>query len=168
LTEAGYTAAKKHVGSDLPVRSHRQGNALHSKACRRMTCVLFLAVPMALITALMLAAIADLRVPQSDLRRRAEEKGLSLLRSRLTPEQDEQWSPDSEFEVVGCDTGARYRITNGTTMNVIELDQNGRSLKRWCFTPVVPIVQGDLLLAKIALETMENYARSLANSQRAA
>jgi hypothetical protein len=30
-------------------------------------------------------------------------------------------------------------------------------------------VQGDVLLAqKIALETMENYARSLANSQRAA
>jgi hypothetical protein len=72
-------------------------------------CVLFLAVPMALITALTLAAIADLRVPQSDLRRRAEAKGLSLLRSWLTPEQDEQWSRDSEFEVVGCDTGARYR-----------------------------------------------------------
>jgi hypothetical protein len=131
--------------------------------------VLFLAVPMALITALTLAAIADLRVPQSDLRRRAEAKGLSLLRSWLTPEQDEQWSRDSEFEVVGCDTGARYRITNGTTMNVIELDKNGRSVKRWCFTPVGPIVQGDVLLAqKIALETMENYARSLANSQQAA
>jgi hypothetical protein len=132
-----------------------------------MMCVLFLAVPMALITALTLAAIADLRVP--DLRRRAEAKGLSLLRSWLTPEQDERWSRDSEFEVVGCDTGARYRITNGTTMNVIELDKNGRSVKRWCFTPVGPIVQGDVLLAqKIALETMENYARSLANSQRAA
>jgi hypothetical protein len=131
-------------------------------------CVLFLAVPRALITALTLAAIAVLRLPQSDLRR-AEAKGLSLLRSWLTPEQDEQWSRDSEFEVVGCDTGARYRITNGTTMNVIELDKNGRSVKRWCFTPVGPIVQGDVLLAqKIALETMENYARSLANSQRAA
>jgi hypothetical protein len=131
-------------------------------------CVLFLAVPRALITALTLAAIAVLRLPQSDLRR-AEAKGLSLLRSWLTPEQDEQWSRDSEFEVVGCDTGARYRITNGTTMNVIELDKNGRSVKRWCFTPVGPMVQGDVLLAqKIALETMENYARSLANSQRAA
>jgi hypothetical protein len=64
----------------------------------------------------------------------------------------------------------RYRralpITNGTTMNVIELDKNGRSVKRWCFTPVGPMVQRDVLLAqKIALETMENYARSLANSQ---
>jgi hypothetical protein len=132
-------------------------------------CVLFLAAPMALITALTLAAIAVLRLPQSDLRRRAEAKGLSLLRSWLTPEQDEQWSRDSEFEVVGCDTGARYRITSGTTMNVVELDKDGRSVKRWCFAPVGPIVQGDLLLAqKIALETMENYARSLANSQRAA
>ena len=107
--------------------------------------------------------------PRADLRRRAEEKGLRLLRSWLTPEQDEQWSRGNEFEVVGCDTGNRYRITNGTTMNVIELDKNGRSVKRWCFTPVGPIVQGDLLLAqKIALETMENSARSLANSQRAA
>jgi hypothetical protein len=132
-------------------------------------CVLFLAAPMALTTALTLAAIAVLRLPQSDLRRRAEAKGLSLLRSWLTPEQDEQWSRDSEFEVVGCDTGARYRITSGTTINVIELDEDGRSVKRWCFTPVGPMVQGDVLLAqKIALETMENYARSLANSQLAA
>jgi hypothetical protein len=130
-----------------------------------MTSGLFLAVPMALITALTLAAVADLRVPRGDLRRRAEDKGLILLRSWLTPEQDGQWSRDNEFEVVGCDTGNRYRITNGTTMNVVELDKDGRSVKRWCFTPVGPIL---LLAQKIALETKENYARSLANSQRAA
>jgi hypothetical protein len=130
-----------------------------------MMCVLFLAMPMALITALTLAAVTDLRMPRSDLRKRAEEKGLSLLRSWLTPEQDAQWSRDNEFEVVGWDTGTRYRVTNGTTMNVVELDKDGRSVKRWCFTPVGQIVQGDLLLAqKIALETMDNFARSLADS----
>jgi hypothetical protein len=54
-------------------------------------------------------------------------------------------------------------------MNIIELDSDGRSVRRWCFTPVGPIVQGDMLLAqKIALETMETYARTVANSQRAA
>jgi hypothetical protein len=134
-----------------------------------MTPVLFLAVPMALITALTLSAITDLRVPQRELRRRAEERGLSLLRSWLTPEQDEQWRRDNEFVVVGCDTGTRYVITNGTNMNIIELDRDGRSVRRWCFTPVGPIVQGDMLLAqKIALETMETQARTVANSQRAA
>jgi hypothetical protein len=48
--------------------------------------VLFLAVPIALITALTFSAMLDPRVPQRDLRKRAEEKGLSLLRSWLTPE----------------------------------------------------------------------------------
>jgi hypothetical protein len=134
-----------------------------------MTPDLFLAVPFALIAALTLAAITDLRVPRRDLRRRAEEKGLSLLRSWLTPEQAAQWRRDNVFEVVGCDTGTRYRITNGTSMNIIELDKDGRSVRRWCFTPVGPIVQGDMLLAqKIALETMETHARTVANSQRAA
>jgi hypothetical protein len=134
-----------------------------------MTPVLLLAVPMALITALTLFAMMDTQLPTRELRRRAEEKGLYLLRSWLTPEQDEQWSRESAFDVVGCDTGTRYRITNSASMNVLELDKDGRSVKRWCFTPVGPIVQGDVLLAqKIALETMESHARSVANSQRAA
>jgi hypothetical protein len=103
------------------------------------------------------------------LRRLAEEKGLSLLRSWLTRQQDEQWSRDNAFDVVGCDTGTRYRITDSTSMNIIELDKDGHSVRRWCFTPVGPVVRGDVLLAqKIALETMENRARGVANNQRAA
>jgi hypothetical protein len=134
-----------------------------------MTPVLFLAVPMALITALTLTAMIDNGLPKRELRRRAEERGLSLLRSWMTPEQDEQWSRNHEFEVVGCDTGTRYVITNGTNMNIIELDEDGRSVRRWCFTPVGQLVQGDMLLAqKIALETMEAHALHVANSQRAA
>jgi hypothetical protein len=133
-----------------------------------MMSVLLLGVPMALITGLIIAAITDPRVPNRELRRLAEEKGLSLLRSWLTPEQDEQWSRDKAFDVVGCDTGTRYRITYSTTMNVIELDKDGDSVRRWCFAPVGPIVKGDVLLAqKIALETMETRARAVANSQRA-
>jgi hypothetical protein len=134
-----------------------------------MTSFLFLAAPFALIAALTLSAVTDLRTPRGALRKQAAERGLILLRSWLTPEQDEQWSRENEFEVVGCDTGTRYRLTNGTNMNIIELDSDGRSVRRWCFTPVGPIVQGDMLLAqKIALETMETYARTVANSQRAA
>jgi hypothetical protein len=131
--------------------------------------VLFLGVPMALITGLIVAATIDPRLPNRELRRLAEEKGLSLLRCWLTREQDEQWSRDNAFDVVGCDTGTRYRITDSTSMNIIELDKDGHSVRRWCFTPVGPVVKGDVLLAqKIALETMENRARGVANNQRAA
>jgi hypothetical protein len=123
---------------------------------------------MALITGMIIVAITDPGLPNRELRRLAEEKGLSLLRSWLTPEQDEQWSRDNAFDVLGCDTGTLYRITDTTTMNVIELDKDGRYVRRWCFTPVGPIVKGDVLLAqKIALETMETRARAVANSQRA-
>jgi hypothetical protein len=124
---------------------------------------------MALITGLIVAATIDPRLPNRELRRLAEEKGLSLLRCWLTREQDEQWSRDNAFDVVGCDTGTRYRITDSTSMNIIELDKDGHSVRRWCFTPVGPVVKGDVLLAqKIALETMENRARGVANNQRAA
>jgi hypothetical protein len=124
---------------------------------------------MALITGLIIAATIDPRLPNRELRRLAEEKGLSLLRSWLTREQDEQWSRDNAFDVVGCDTGTRYRITDSTSMNIIELDKDGHGVRRWCFTPVGPVVKGDVLLAqKIALETMENRARDVANNQRAA
>jgi ABC-type uncharacterized transport system substrate-binding protein len=51
---------------------------IHPEARRRMMCVLFLAVPIALITALTFSAMLDPRVPQRNLRKRAEEKGLSF------------------------------------------------------------------------------------------
>jgi hypothetical protein len=92
LTEAGYTAAKKTGNGTSEVIRKFDPTAKETLFIPRLV---------------------------GDLRRRAEEKGLSLLRSWLTGEQDEQWSRDSEFVVVGCDTGTRYRITNGTTMNVI-------------------------------------------------
>jgi hypothetical protein len=49
----------------------------------------------------------------------AEEKGNALLRSWLTPEQNKQWTRDRSFEVTGCDTGTRYRITDSLSMNVL-------------------------------------------------
>ena len=84
------------------------------------------------------------------------------------PEQDRQWMDDSEFEVIGCDTGRRYCITQSKTMNVCELDKNGHTSKRWCFVPDGPITTtGDILLAqKVALETMESEALAVANKFR--
>jgi hypothetical protein len=94
----------------------------------------------------------------------AEEKGISLLRSWLSPEQAELWDSDRHFYVVGSDTGARYRIRSGTAMNVEELDLSGKTIVRWCFAPQGYLVVGDVLLAqKIALETFESEALAIAN-----
>jgi hypothetical protein len=97
-------------------------------------------------------------------RTEADERALALLRSWLTPEQDQQWAARSEFDVVGCDTGTRYRITYRAIMNVHQLDEDGRPVKQWCFVPAGGLV---LLAQKIALETMEREALALANSQPA-
>jgi hypothetical protein len=103
------------------------------------------------------------RHPRTD----AEKRAMSLLRSWLTPEQDQQWTARGEFDVIGSDTGTRYRITYRAMMNVHQLDEAGRLVTQWCFTPAGNLAPGDVLLAqKIALETMEREALALANSQR--
>jgi hypothetical protein len=89
-----------------------------------------------------------------------------LLRSWLTPEQEKLWAEHSEFEVIGSDTGTRYRITCRAVMNIHQLDPAGRTVMQWCFAPEGCLAPGDILLAqKIALETMERKALALANSQ---
>jgi hypothetical protein len=99
-------------------------------------------------------------------RSEAEKRAMVLLRSWLTPEQDKQWSTRREFEVIGCDTGTRYRITHRAVMNIHQLDSAGRTVAEWCFAPEGGLASGDILLAqKIALETMERKVLALANSQ---
>lgn len=96
----------------------------------------------------------------------AEKKAMMLLGSWLTPEQDKQWVAHREFDVIGCDTGARYRVTYRAVMNVHQLDPAGRTVAQWCFAPEGGLAPGDILLAqKIALETMERTALALANCQ---
>jgi hypothetical protein len=102
----------------------------------------------------------------SKKRRLAEEKGYALLEAWFTPEQAMQWKAAREFDVIGSQTGARYRIKNRAAMNVHQLDPEGRTLAQWCFAPEGKLAVGDVLLAqKIALETMEREALDLANSQ---
>jgi len=101
---------------------------------------------------------------RSRARRQAEERGVALLRSWLTPEQDRQWAVRRYFDVVGCDSGTRYRITRGTVMNIHQLNPQGRKMAEWCFAPEGKLVMGDVLLAqKIALETMERKALTSAH-----
>jgi hypothetical protein len=93
-----------------------------------------------------------------------EERGLSLLREWLSPEQRAQYDARDYFEVVGCHTGKRYRICHGIGANVFELDDTGLRRAGWCFVLKDPLVAGDVMLAqKIALETDERGALAVAN-----
>jgi hypothetical protein len=68
------------------------------------------------------------------------------------------------FEVVGSDTGTRYRVLRGTMMNIVELAASGCVRRRWCFAPEGALATGDVMLAqKIALETFELNALAIAN-----
>jgi hypothetical protein len=93
-----------------------------------------------------------------------EERGLCLLRDWLSPSQREQFDTKGHFDVIGCDSGTRYRIYHGTAMNVNEIDEAGRPKMGWCFFPNGSLVAGDVMLAqKIALETFEHRALTVAH-----
>jgi hypothetical protein len=127
----------------------------------------YLAVPIVLVVTITMALVTDPNVRwRMRSRRPAERRGIVLLRSWLTPEQTAQWDARGDFEVVGCDTGRRYRLSRGTAMNIHELDANGCPVSQWCFAPEGKLATGDVLLAqKIALETMEQRVLALANTQ---
>jgi hypothetical protein len=95
----------------------------------------------------------------------SEARGLRLLRSWLSPEQRAQFDAERYFDVIGCDSGRRYRIHYGTAINVHEMDDAGRTVVGWCFVPIGYLVAGDVMLAqKIALETRESSALTVANT----
>jgi hypothetical protein len=89
---------------------------------------------------------------------------LRLLRDWLSPCQREQFDAQRHFDVIGCDSGKKYRIRDGTAMNVHEIDEAGGVKLALCFAPKGSLVTGDVLLAqKIALETFERRALAVAN-----
>ena len=92
-----------------------------------------------------------------------EGRSLRLLREWLSPAQREQFARRGYFEVVGSDSGKRYRIHAGASVNVCEMDERGRPLEGLCFMPIGALPIGDVMLAqKIALETCEGEARAVA------
>src|SRR4051794_15009380 len=64
-----------------------------------------------------------------------EARGTALLREWLSPMQRAQFDASKSFDVVGCDSGRRYRILYGEVTNVHEVDDAGRSVIGWCFAP---------------------------------
>ena len=94
----------------------------------------------------------------------ARERGRRLLLANLTAVQRKQYSLFGHFDVLGGETGHRYRIRHADAMNIEEYDRNGTYLSRWCFAPVGKLVLGDVLLAqKLALELFESDTRAVAN-----
>jgi hypothetical protein len=96
-----------------------------------------------------------------------ETRGEELLREWLTPTQASQYSNRKFFEVVGCDTGKRYRIYRGRVMNIAELDTNGDVARQWCVIPEGALAVGDIMLAqKIALEGFEAKVLTIARGSQ--
>ena len=92
-----------------------------------------------------------------------EGRSLALLRKWLSPSQREQFGRKSYFEVVGSDSGRRYRIHAGASVNVCEIDEKGGLQEGLCFMPIGALPIGDVMLAqKIALETCEREVRTVA------
>ena len=94
----------------------------------------------------------------------AEVRGLRLLKENLTPVQRKQYAKQRCFEVIGGQSGRRYRIRHGRLMNIEQLDKKGRRVCGWCFFPKGRLVAGDVMLAqKLALELFEAEALQVAN-----
>ena len=94
-----------------------------------------------------------------------EGRSLALLRKWLSPSQREQFGRKSYFEVVGSDSGRRYRIHAGASVNVCEIDEKGCLQEGLCFMPIGALPIGDVMLAqKIALESSESRAIAVART----
>ena len=86
----------------------------------------------------------------------AETRAINLLKEWLSPEQLAQYESHRYFDVIGGQSGKRYRIRYGTSMNICEIDSRERMIEGLCFAPSEILVAGDVMLTqKIALETDE-------------
>ena len=95
---------------------------------------------------------------------KAAKRGAQLLEENLSPVQRQQYAKYRHFDVIGGKTGKRYRIHHGSSMNIDQLDKNGRRVCGWCFFPRGGLVAGDVMLGqKYALELFENEALQIAN-----
>jgi hypothetical protein len=91
-------------------------------------------------------------------------RALTLLKQWLSPEQRACYERFQYFDVIGSDTGTRYRVHHGTQTNIEELSHTGQRVCKWCFVPEGNLVAADVMLAqKIALETNERGALSVAH-----
>jgi hypothetical protein len=92
-------------------------------------------------------------------------RSLQLLLSNLSPDQRQQFTYYNYFDVIGGDSGTRYRIRNRHFLNVERLDYKGTCTCRLCFGPRGKLPIADVMLAqKLALELFEPEAIKIANA----
>jgi hypothetical protein len=84
------------------------------------------------------------RAPSSE----AEQKAHALLRAWLSPEQAQQYNSQKHFDVIGSDTGTRYRIRHGRQINIDQLDSAGKKVCMWCVGPEGNLAASDCMLAQ--------------------
>ena len=98
------------------------------------------------------------------LDKRSQERSIQLLKDNLSAAQRRQYERCNYFEVIGGTTGRRYRIRQGTQMNVELLDDIGRRARVLCFVPEGRLATADVMLAqKVALELFESEALRIAH-----
>ena len=108
--------------------------------------------------------VLTLRERYQAMRDAQEARGITLLREWLSPMQRAQFDASKYFDVVGCDSGGRYRVHYGRVTNVHQIDEAGQPVTGWCFVPSGGLVAGDVMLVqKIALETNEQTTLAVAN-----
>ena len=108
--------------------------------------------------------IRSLDADTASSRLAANARGIELLGQCLSPAQREQYERYNYFDVIGGDSGKRYRIRHGHQMNVEVFDKNGTRAHLLCFMPAGRLPVGDVMLAqKIALELFETDAIRIAN-----
>ena len=123
-----------------------------------------LQIPLLITLAFIVFALLRLSYTSGFEASRRDTRGLELLKDWLSPEQSISYEQCRHFDVIGSDSGTVFRIHHGTQMNVMELDNIGQPVCRWCFVPDGSLVAGDVMLTqKIALETDEREALAVAN-----
>ena len=94
----------------------------------------------------------------------AEARSTRFLKENLSPAQLQQFKQYRHFDVIGGQTGKRYRIRPGTSLNIDEYDAEGGKVTNWCFVPEGHLATGDVMLAqKFALELFEEDALAVAS-----
>jgi hypothetical protein len=90
------------------------------------------------------------------------ERATTLLLENLTQAQLRQYASHHTFDVIGGQSGKRYRLWHRTMQNIEELDARGRRQCIWCFHPVGLDLADVLLAQKTALELFEYDALRIA------
>ncbi len=93
----------------------------------------------------------------------ADKRAEELLLRHLDAEQRESYAAEKAFHVVSA-TGKRYKIRNGWSGNVDEINEAGQAFMRYCIHPKIGVPTPDNMLAqKLMLETREDDFRRIAN-----